>query len=132
MTAVLVDTTVLIDILRGRPRTVERLWRLRARGDRPVACAINVEEIERGLRGERETEVARRLFDGVEIVDLDRRAGVRAGAWRRAFAARGVTLSQADCLIAAAAFAVGGRLVTGNPTDFPMPEISVEHWPSGE
>ncbi len=57
--------------------------------------------------------------------------GRRAGAWRREFAARGVTLSQADALIAAAALAAGGRLATGNPRHFPQTELTVEHWPPG-
>jgi predicted nucleic acid-binding protein len=35
-------------------------------------------------------------------------------------------------LIAAAAAGVGARLITGNPKDFPMDEITVEHWPVGE
>ena len=48
---------------------------------------------------------------------------------RRDFARRGVTLSQADCLAAAAAVAVGARLATGNPKNFPMPEVVLEHWP---
>jgi predicted nucleic acid-binding protein len=43
-----------------------------------------------------------------------------------------VTLAQADCLVAAAALVVGGRLATGNPKDFPMAELAVEHWPVGE
>jgi len=42
-----------------------------------------------------------------------------------------VTLAQGDCLIAAAAAAIGGRLATGNPRHFPMPELQVEHWPAG-
>jgi len=33
--------------------------------------------------------------------------------------------------IAAAALAIGGRLATGNPKDFPMDELAVEHWPAG-
>jgi hypothetical protein len=28
--------------------------------------------------------------------------------------------------------AFGGRRATGNPKDFPMPELSVDHWPAGE
>lgn len=42
-----------------------------------------------------------------------------------------MTLAQADCLIAATAFAAGGSLATGNPKDFPMRELAVEHWPVG-
>lgn len=46
-------------------------------------------------------------------------------------AARGVTLSQADCLIAAAAHRAGAVLATDKPTHFPMSEVQVEHWPVG-
>ncbi|MGH3357489.1 MAG: hypothetical protein ACRDO7_01715, partial [Nocardioidaceae bacterium] len=63
---------------------------------------------------------------------IDRRAGWLAGTWRRDFAARGVTLRQADALIAAAALLNGGKLVTGNPKDFPMDALEVVHWPVGE
>jgi predicted nucleic acid-binding protein len=62
---------------------------------------------------------------------LEYNGGVQAGAWRRSFAERGVTLHQADCLIAAAAIGVGAALATGNPQDFSMPELVVEHWPAG-
>ena len=92
-------------------------------------CAISVEEIWRGLRAEEEAAV-RRLFNGLRIAPLGAAEGVRAGAWRREFAERGVTLHQADCLIAAAAVGIGAGLATANVTDFPMPELVVEDWPS--
>jgi len=129
--AVLLDTTVLIDLLRGRPAALRRLRTLREVGDSPYACAVNVEEIVRGLR-RREEPAAHLLVGGLRIVPLDAEEGWRAGEWRRTFATRGLTLAQADCLIAAAALALGGRLATGNPKDFPMPELTVEHWPAGE
>lgn len=40
-------------------------------------------------------------------------------------------LFQADCLVAAASQLSGGVLVTGNPEDFPMPDLRMEHWPVG-
>jgi predicted nucleic acid-binding protein len=123
------DSTVLIDYLRGRP-VVERLARLRAAGETPATTAVNVEEIVRGLRPT-ETEAARRLFDGLVVLPVDGPAAWQAGSWRREYAARGVTLYQADCLVAAAAFARRATLVTGNPTDFPMAQLTVEHWPVG-
>lgn len=125
----LLDTTVLIDALRGRSAR-DRLLALRAGASVPWVCAINVEEVARGLR-ESERAVAKRIFDGLRIAALSRREGERAGSWRRQFAAQGVTLSQADCLIAAAALTVGARLATGNPKHFPMAEIEVEHWAVG-
>lgn len=127
---VLLDTTVLIDVLRGRP-AADRIQRLRVSGDVPVTSAINVEEIIRGLRP-REVAPASRLFDGLRVVGIGRRVAEQAGAWRRDHAARGITLAQTDCLVGAAAFALGARLATGNPRDFPMLDLSVEHWPVGE
>jgi predicted nucleic acid-binding protein len=128
---VLLDTSVLIDVLRGRG-AAERLRELRDDDAHPpLACAINVEELWSGARPEEE-EALRRLVSALRIVPLTDREGERAGAWRRDFAKRGVTLSQADCLIAAAAITVGARLATGNPRHFPMGGLEVEHWPAGE
>ena len=130
MGAVLLDTTVLIDLLRGRPDARRRVRALRASGDTPYVCAINVEETVRGLRPQEEPQ-ARSLFAGLRMAPLGEHEGWTAGEWRRAHAASGYTLAQADCLVAAAARSVGARLATGNPKDFPMEGIAVEHWPAG-
>jgi predicted nucleic acid-binding protein len=128
MAAVLLDTTVVIDLLRGRPEAARRLQALHDAGDSPCTCAVNVEETVRGLRPA-EREPVRRLFAGLRVVPLSEGEGWQAGEWRREHARRGRTLTQADCLVAAAAVAGGGRLATGNPKDFPMRELAVEHWP---
>jgi predicted nucleic acid-binding protein len=129
LSGVLLDTTALIDALRGRAAAA-RIRRLRASGDRPYTCAINVEELFRGVRPNEEASVSR-LLNGLRLAPLGRIQGEQAGRWRRQFAARGVTLSQADCLVAAAAMGVGARLATGNPRDFPMRGLPVDHWPVG-
>jgi predicted nucleic acid-binding protein len=129
MARVLLDTTVLIDALRGRG-AANRLSRLRAQHEVPLVCAVNVEEILRGIRPGEEPAVAG-LLNGLLIAPLGRIEGERAGSWRRNFAARGISLSQSDCLVAAAALGVDARLATGNPKDFPMSEIVVEDWPVG-
>jgi predicted nucleic acid-binding protein len=123
------DSTVLIDFLRGRP-AVARLARLRSSGDVPATTAINVEEIVRGLR-QQEVEAAERLFRGLVVLPVDASAAWHAGAWRRDFTGRGTTLYQADCLVAGTTLVNRGVLVTGNPRDFPMEELQVEHWPVG-
>jgi predicted nucleic acid-binding protein len=128
MARVLLDSTVLIDALRGRPAAA-RVAALRRTGTEPWVCAISVEEIWRGVRTPEETAV-RRLFNGLRIAPLGVAEGVRAGSWRREFAARGVTLHQADCLIAAAAVGIGAPLATANVGDFPMPDLTVEDWPT--
>lgn len=126
---VLLDSTVLIDHLRGRP-AAERVERLAEAGDVAATTAVNVEEIVRGLRPT-EAASAEALFAGLVILPLGVEQGQQAGKWRREYAARGITLSQADCLIAAAALLAGAELATGNPADFPMGEVRVEEWPVG-
>ncbi|MEA3511781.1 MAG: PIN domain-containing protein, partial [Actinomycetota bacterium] len=74
---------------------------------------------------------AARLIDALRLAPIDRRVAKTAGSWRRDYASSGTSLHQADCLIAASAKHVGARLATGNPSDFPMGEITVEHWPVG-
>ena len=129
MARLLLDSTVLIDALRGRP-AANRVAGLRRTGTEPWVCAISVEELWRGLR-EKEQSRARRLFNGLRLAPLGVAEGIRAGTWRKTFAERGVTLHQADCLIAAAAIGIGAALATANVRDFPMAEIEVQCWPIG-
>ena len=91
---------------------------------------MNVEEVTRGTSPEEE-EAVLSFLGGLQMAPLGSPEGERAGRWRRDHARKGGTLSQADCLIAAAAVGVGARLATGNPKDFPMPEVEIEHWPVG-
>jgi predicted nucleic acid-binding protein len=127
---ILLDTTVLIDALRGRS-AAERVRDLREEGQLPWICAINVEEVLRGAR-DHEESLMLRFLEGMRLAPLGREEGLHAGRWRRDYAHKGITLSQADCLIAAAALGVGARLATGNPKHFPMDGLDVEHWPVGE
>ena len=124
------DGTVLIDYLRGRP-AVARVQRLVTLGDAVCTTAVNVEEVYRGLRPEA-ADRTDALVQGLVILPLGLPEGQRAGAWRRRFASEGRTLPQSDCLIAAAAYSASALLATGNPKDFPMEGIRLEHWPVGE
>jgi predicted nucleic acid-binding protein len=125
----MLDTTVLVDALRGRDAAA-RLRRLHETREIPWICAVNVEEVMRGIR-DHERDATTRLLRGLQIAPLGLAEGTRAGDWRRDFASQGIALSQADCLIASAAIGVRARLATGNPKDFPMQELEVEHWPVG-
>ena len=129
MARLLLDSTVLIDALRGRPAAARVAGLRRARIE-PWVCVISVEEIWRGLRPDEEL-AAQRLFRGIRLAPLGVAEGIRAAEWRREFARRGITLHQADCLIASAAVGIGASLATGNTADFPMPGLTVEDWPAG-
>ena len=74
---------------------------------------------------------AETLVRGLVVLPVDAAAAWRAGIWWRDFAAHSVMLFQADCLMAATAIVHQGTLVTGNPKDFPMEELTVYHWPVG-
>lgn len=129
MARLLLDSTVLIDALRGRPAAA-RVAGLRRMGTELWVCVISVEEIWRGLLPGEESRV-QRLFNGLRLAPLGVTEGKQAGSWRRSFASRGITLHQADCLIAAAATGIGAELATANVEDFPMLELNVQHWPIG-
>ncbi len=129
MARLLLDSTVLIDALRGRPAAAQ-VASLRRAGTEPWVCVVSVDEVWRGIRPGEEL-VARRLFRGLRLAPLGKAQGMMAGRWRREFAERGVTLHQADCLIAAAAVGVGAALATANVGDFPMPSVDVMEWPTG-
>ncbi len=127
MAVLFLDTTVLVDALRGGWMS-ERLRALRREGVVPFVCAVNVDELWRAARGHAQEADVARLLRGLRVVPLRAEEGERAGRWRRDFATRGTTLHQGDCLIAAAAVTVGARLATANVADFPMPELVVEDW----
>jgi predicted nucleic acid-binding protein len=109
---IVLDTTVLIDYLRGQP-VVARVLDLTAHGEVLATAAINVEEIARGLR-DTERGAAQQLFAGLVVLPITGEAG-----W------------QADCLIAATAAAHRAVLATANPKDFTMQGLEVQHWPVG-
>ena len=118
---------MLIDALRGK-QAASTLRSLRRQGAELWVCVVSIEEIWRGLRPGEES-VTRQLFQGLRLAPLGRSEGIQAGTWRREFQERGVTLHQADCMIAAAAEAIRATLATANVADFPMREVHVEYWP---
>lgn len=131
MSAVMLDSSVVIDLLKRRSGAVGRLRELQETGDSVFVCAVVAEEVTYGLRAP-EREAASMLFEGFEVAPLGVSEGMLAGWWRRRYRSRGRTIGQPDCLIAASALALGARIATGNPKDFPMKEITVEHWPVGQ
>lgn len=63
--------------------------------------------------------------DALRLAPIGRAEARRAGGWCGEFERSGVILSQANCLIAAAA---AGIDPAGNPKDFPTEGVRVEHW----
>jgi predicted nucleic acid-binding protein len=120
----LLDTSFIIDFLRGRGEA-RTLWdRLAAEGVIFACCAVNVEEVYAGMkRGE---EAATGVFlRSLRYVPVTRAAARQAGKYRREFRERGVTLHTPDTLIAGVCAVFGLALVTRNADHFPMDDFPI-------
>jgi predicted nucleic acid-binding protein len=110
------DTSVIIDILRGLPAAVDYVERLE---DVPACSEITRVEVSRGLRSA-ERAPAERLFQQLRWVALDeplaRRAGDLGHTWRKSHPG----ISTPDLVIAATAEQLGAELATTNVRHFPM------------
>ena len=112
---IVLDTTVLIDLLRGNPGA---LAYLRSLQEVPACSEVTRVEIMRGIR-HRERDATEGLMRSVRWIALDEQIARRAGAlgrtWRRSH-----LLATPDLVIAATAQELGAELATSNTRHFPM------------
>jgi len=122
VTALVVDTDLLIEYLRGRPRAVDYLHALDA--DLHLS-SLTVAELFAGAR-EDEEEALRTMLRAFEVVAVDGAIAEAAGTLRRRYGpSHGTGLP--DAVIAATVGSVGGRLVTFNRKHFPMLDVVVPY-----
>ena len=123
----LLDTTALIDHMRGRRGVVDLITSLAVDGHQLGVCCINVAELYAGLAPGQRT-LADQLINNLETFEITQHVAKEAGRYRYEFARQGVTLTIADALIAATAVEETATLVTVNPRDFPMEGLIIlEH-----
>jgi hypothetical protein len=114
--AVLYDTDVLVDFLRGRGEARDAL-EAEAR-DAGVSTLV-VAELYAGVRDGAERQALEALLGLFEAVPLEADDAVQGGLWRRTFGPSHGT-GIVDALIAAQAFRLGAEVVTLNARHFPM------------
>jgi len=121
VTKIVLDTDVLIDLLRGRAAVKTFLEEA---ADRFVPCCsvISVAELFVGMYPEEE-QATRMLLDGLVIIPVTQDIAEVAGRFKREAKSRRLEL--ADCLIASTACIEGAILATGNIKDYPMQEVTV-------
>jgi predicted nucleic acid-binding protein len=120
----LLDTSVLIDVLRTKKRRREELAELVRSGHTLATTVLNVAELYSGmLRGEEARTEA--LLGNMDCYDLTGSAARLAGRLKRDWSRKGRTLSLPDMIVAAVAIENGFHLFTDNRKDFPMPELSL-------
>ncbi len=118
----LLDTTVLVDVLRGRNNRRSQLATLVEQDHILATSALTLGEVYAGMHPEEaaQTEVFLNSLDCIPVTaSIARRAGSLKFSWQQ----KGRTLTLADMIVAATALEHSLSLVTDNRRDFPLPEL---------
>ena len=121
----LMDSTFVIDYLRGDVAAIGRYRRLFEAGDEPLVNEIVVCEVATGAPSQPDWDLAA-FLEPVEFVQPGPDAALVAGRWRAEARANGRHLSLADALIACAADAAGATVLTRNARDFALTPVRIE------
>ena len=122
MNKFLLDTSVIIDCLRGIKHRPQQLENLCVQGHMLGCCCVNIAEIYAGVKPGEE-KVTQKLINSLEYFEITREIAQKAGKLKHFYQKRGITLHLADTLIAATALSQDLILITDNAKHFPMPEI---------
>jgi predicted nucleic acid-binding protein len=115
MSAMLIDTDVLIDFLRGLEQAKQFIADL---PNQTYVSAITVAELHVGVRNGKERTALTELLDTFEVISLDADIGAEGGLLRRDYnQSHGVGLN--DALIAVTAIKNRLQLVTLNAKHYP-------------
>lgn len=122
MSGVLIDSDVLIDVLRDRKGTLIDQWIELANSDDSLYCSpVSVAEIWHGMR-EQKRHAIERLFSVMTCLPIGEEVARKAGDYLRSFH-KSHGLQLADGLIAATASLNGLALWTRNRRHFPMRDV---------
>ena len=130
MTKYLLDTTILIEHLRGKKEAVSFITGLMGQGHRLCVCCVNIAELYSGLNREQGTR-AKLLIDALDYCDATTDTAIQAGIYRYEFARQGISLSVTDTLVAAIAKTHGAIIVTANIKHYPMKDIQAQQYSTG-
>jgi len=131
LACIVLDTDLLVGLLRGEEKAREFIERLWERGDEPVTTAVNIYELYSGAyrRGPRHVEAVRELERLLPVLQLDAKAARLAAEIGDGLRRRGAQLEIRDLLIAAVAVANSCRVATCNVKHFRRVEaLAVERW----
>jgi predicted nucleic acid-binding protein len=121
---VLLDTSVVVDILNRCGGRSELFRQLLEEGHTFACCAITIAEVYAGMRPH-EKSATEELLGGLEYFETPRKVAERAGRLKAVWARKGHTLGLPDALIAGVALENSLALATDNRKHFPMPELKL-------
>lgn len=129
----ILDTSVLVDILRGDKAAIARIEQLEASGDLlsiPTPVLFELwEGIERADRPDAERRRVQEVLEGYSLMSYDAAHAARGGTISGSLIRRGEMLDPLDVQIAGVALAEGRAVLTRNKKHFSrVPELRVEEY----
>lgn len=124
---ILVDTSILIDHLRGHDAARLALWSAAESGERLVASVVTKVEILAGMRTAEE-HATRDLFAALDWIAVDEDIAEGAGRLANRYLPSHPGVDPVDYIIAATTGHLGARLWTRNLRHFPMfPDLAAPY-----
>ncbi|MEA1964400.1 MAG: PIN domain-containing protein [Candidatus Aerophobetes bacterium] len=120
----LLDTTIIIDYLRGKQKIVKLLKKIFSEGSLLSCCSINIIEVYAGMK-EKEEEITKEFLNNLEYYYLTKDIAEKTGRYKGNYQKKGVTLSLPDAAIVTIAIHNNLTLLTDNVKQYPMPELKL-------
>jgi predicted nucleic acid-binding protein len=122
--SILIDSDIVIEILRGRNQEILERWQALAASDLSILISpVTIAEVGAGARPAEGDAIAE-LFAPLTCVPIQDEIGRLAGDLLRGFA-KSHSLELGDALIAASAIHCGAKLWTRNRKHYPMQELAI-------
>ena len=125
MQAVLIDTDIAIDYLRGESSAKDLilpLWK----GSKAYLSILTVYELHAGMR-ENEREDTENFINACNIESITIEIAQKGGEIYRHYRRQGITLTSTDCLINATAIVKGYKIATRNKEHYPDKKMLWKH-----
>ncbi len=121
--SILIDSDIVIEVLRARDPAIESRWEILASSHETAFYSpVTLAEVWAGVRPHEQQNTAR-FFGFLNCAPSDRRIGELAGRFLRQYS-KSHSLKIGDALIAATAIENQAQLWTRNRKHYPMPELS--------
>jgi len=125
MAKYLLDTTTIIDHLRGNKKVNSYLERIGQRGDIAGCCCINIAETYAGMR-KKEKEKTDRFIESLYYFEVTKEVAKLTGELRQKYFKKGKTLATTNVIITATAITYNLILITKNVKHYPFSELRIE------
>jgi len=125
MAEYLLDTTIIIDHLRGDKKVNSYLEEIGNRGDIAGCCCINITETYTGMK-DKEKEKTDKFIESLYYFEVTKEIARLAGTLKQKYVKKGKTLATTDVIIAATAIAYGLILITKNVKHYLLPELVIK------